>query len=1624
MQTPWFFRDVRYVSLEDRDKREQEERAKQSQALAEQTYKRDNGGLFSKAIRAASGFAEATGGLAKEAFVDRPLSDIKTVYGGAKTGLQSGFAVASGQTQAERVPIEGTNQFYRKPPSFSEAFSSWKQAVTDPVEAFSSGPQAFEERMRDPKTNPVSRGLLSAVTAPETYAVAGAGGALGQGIRSAGLGRAGKVAAGLVEPIGSSNIGARVAGEIALNTGGQAGTEFIAQKTNNPVAQLAGGLAGGMLAGASIGLARNLRNGKRLLSQIDAPKNSAIESGGIVRTPEMDRLQSTIDELRKNIDEPVRFSGTPRYPEDILPQIQEAKAALERLGGVDRGFPSAFELRQIQKDIIASLPENEPMPDFVQKQLEDINDRLDNYERLKFLHEGVTTEAPLLSDIEAGNTSLQEEYLNIRNQIEHLDRSLAAIPIEERAKRAAIREQLQPLEARLYDLQSELNKVGDISSSSIDELRSIDDLSEIPDERLIRIIDSKQKSMQEIYWSSMDPAPDADRMRVIGELANYEAEAQKRGLNVVEELDKFRSNPYADYESTASQAQWDNFKVAETQYYNRMSDEQLRNAVKDFSDTFANSQADKISREVYTKTYKERFGTDPFAPTPQPVTKVSGPPTGLEHLDDSTLRSQMDRIASSGLPESDQRILRREYEREIANRGISGGAAPQTLVTPRTPTPGLSRSEKFSNYVTTAKKWLTGNGIRNDEVATPIANEYARINRTLDNHAERIQRTAQVLEREFNKPSLLENTLERRPGNAQLIEQIGNTTVSPVTIQDIAQNYSYYKPMLNEYQRNLFDSLRRQTEAFDETLRSFGVEVPKVDIQDPEGFYLPRGETTLGVEDLPELRPQAMPKGGATQGFEKPRKFPTQARGIKAGFEYPTFSEAMKSYGRDVSTRASETWLADQIKNLPNVPKGRRGSTGQVQLYQTSGLKGVTLPSEVSDVINRELNRVKGINRSAADQLYTDINNTLRAIWASGDASRIGIQSLPYMADNPRRAGQSLAVAYRTLNDPSALGSFLESFDAARYGTETPTSTEWIRRGLAITGQSGTDTDIGGIAGKIERLPIVGQTLQKTSRLFSEGGNADRITMADMLYEQYSKGGDNLLNHIGVPFGAKRDQVLDSIVAAVNRSTGHAEKGVGGDLGQTLLFAPRFFQSQLETVIKAVADKGIEGSVARRQLLKTAILGTAITYAINEARDKETVWDPRSSNFIRIRDVGGVDISLFGPWDSLVRGIVQSVPHIDEDGDFTLGDPSYLLRTKLSPALSTAVALISGETFTGSKIGLNTPEELFRQLLVPFSFREAGREPLAGVVGGLVGIKSSPLTYNEQVENMLANAGIKKSDPEYLIKRRDWLAENADKLPTKYTEEGKRSQEITKDISERRALNEQATTDGAQTLTQFRENRSLLLREQRIRRDELLGDISTKPNTKQERWLNSYFDLFDQALDPITQDVNSAKFEPLLAQWLAKNGNEAQDFINRYLGSGLGSVESAYYNDLQTLQKAGYFDLPKYQGMRSGLTDEEIDSYAQQVTSERVANPSLQSESFTATARRVLQGLSYAEIQDVINSRKEAYENPEITKLRSKYGKELLWFNPRADWDSYTNYTPGVSKGSTSLGINFKIALR
>ena len=342
------------------------------------------------------------------------------------------------------------------------------------------------------------------------------------------------------------------------------------------------------------------------------------------------------------------------------------------------------------------------------------------------------------------------------------------------------------------------------------------------------------------------------------------------------------------------------------------------------------------------------------------------------------------------------------------------------------------------------------------------------------------------------------------------------------------------------------------------------------------------------------------------------------------------------------------------------------------------------------------------------------VNGTLRTMGATADMSALGIQGIaPIFNDALRRGldytrlvpggtvemtahrqGDAISVIRTSIeamanNGPEIMQEFWWRFDQSAFQHGGLTSRQWAQHGLAIA-QTGPDLYVS----RLGDMPF----MRKFNRAFTHYGNAMRAMKGNAELHTY------MLNK-----GLTLDEVLASgkvaeIAATMNIITGVGRRGFGGELGQYLFFAPRFMHARLKTVSEAArgmlpGDKTLMQQVAARYMSRYIGMAVFITIGINEAQGKETdlspiIRDPSTGtwranpNFMRIH-MGGLDVSLLGPYDTLLR--LLALPafvalNVKETGLSADTLIKAFRSTVSAPITASAFDLISGEDPIGRAI--------------------------------------------------------------------------------------------------------------------------------------------------------------------------------------------------------------------------------------------------------------------------------------------------------------------------------------------------
>ena len=601
-------------------------------------------------------------------------------------------------------------------------------------------------------------------------------------------------------------------------------------------------------------------------------------------------------------------------------------------------------------------------------------------------------------------------------------------------------------------------------------------------------------------------------------------------------------------------------------------------------------------------------------------------------------------------------------------------------------------------------------------------------------------------------------------------------------------------------------------------------------------------------------------------------------------------------------------------------------------------------------------------------------NAIMRGVWATGDGSWFGIQGLltiPRLlaTGNFKDVVDLMVIPQLTLvGNKKAFGEYLKR-TISTLPEGAPSLLEAQSSGLHLSFLQGNpDFDMR----ILERLT---RGIINPDMAFATAGDIGRISM---FYSEWAR--------FGKPTGVE----LTKLSRAINRATGIAEKPFGGYVGSFALFAPRFFQSQLEIIAKAFSSGDIENALARRQLMTLIGTGSMLTVAANYVRGYTDTdqFNPTSPNFMRVRNVAGQDISVFGPWDSLLKLMV----HLGQ------GDITYA-QTKASPIINVALNIIQGHTFLNEPFDIQHPANVAKSMLLPFAWQNIGRETPVGSALGFFGVKSSPQSASEIREANMRNLGMDPTDP---LQVREYLAEHPEHK-TLFTESQRAASEVQGDIKARNALNDIQTINNSQTLVTYRDNRTILQREQRNKLDVILKNSDFKADTQKRQWIDSYYKLFDQARDSITHDVLGPKLDQLQAQWVKDNGIEAYTYLQDYNLVGKTATDLAYLQDMQKLNALNYFNIPKYVSVvyKSGLTDDQIEQYRNKVSALRSTNPQLASVPFNVATMIVFKGeLSNAQIQALDMAGKDDYASPQVKAIKKQYPELFVWFNPNATWST------------------------
>ena len=750
---------------------------------------------------------------------------------------------------------------------------------------------------------------------------------------------------------------------------------------------------------------------------------------------------------------------------------------------------------------------------------------------------------------------------------------------------------------------------------------------------------------------------------------------------------------------------------------------------------------------------------------------------------------------------------------------------------------------------------------------------------------------------------------------------------------------------LNDTQRAVIDEVQRVNLDWNKTIEAHGGTVPKTE---NEGFW-PRKVIAREVDG------GQVPKNTSEGGYGKRvlgaagiRKR-TQASvevGREAGVVYDNPWTALEAGMRNKARIAQDSYLKSLIEPLA-VDNAKAGfgfapvqghpalTRSRVVGTSEGGAAIMTQqPMVFENSVAKDIRAIFEGNHAVNIPAVRAINGLLTPLRATLDMSASLQQGLAALQKNPLRTLRNQAsVVGSTLGKPEMYANAVARQEArgAQLLTESGQGTYrsaldyMIGHGLHWVSEGATEEQM--FTNAIERIPGVGKAAKFADQNFARKLNADRFALANDALERAIKTGKT---------GAELSSEMEGAIKSVNRMTGWTSSGPSS-IEAHALFAPRFFRSNIEQIASAFTKGGLEGRIAREHLARLTAIAVATTVVANQARGYNTDFNPTSPNFMRIRNVGGQDISPFGTFATLIRAAAQATGNpLTGEKPNPLDAAKYLGRSKASPLVGTMWSLFTGSNFNGEPFSLDTPADAAKAAVtvgkesLPFTAQGLIDTGIKGALPSAVGAQSSPLTPAEK-RNMERDAvaarlfnGQKYGDLQASDKatvNQDAKVAALDKAAQQNAltkdNEGAKTAKFNMEFRSKMEQNDKflaAGKDAAGKAFSGVDYRKAYQDAAKTLRDQIEGAGGGSGGDAE---VSGYFDLYDQA-DLGNGQTDFDKLDRLQAEYVA-----AHPKVLDKLAKTVGAKDSPTMQRLRAAmaQAKEYYAIPQYRGMTAEQSD-------------------------------------------------------------------------------------------------------
>lgn len=331
----------------------------------------------------------------------------------------------------------------------------------------------------------------------------------------------------------------------------------------------------------------------------------------------------------------------------------------------------------------------------------------------------------------------------------------------------------------------------------------------------------------------------------------------------------------------------------------------------------------------------------------------------------------------------------------------------------------------------------------------------------------------------------------------------------------------------------------------------------------------------------------------------------------------------------------------------------------------------------------------------SAKRAIFEVAGFSKSVLASIDNSFIGRQGIKTLyTGHPIIWGKTLVKSLEILRKSIGGKEMLKGVRAEIYGRKNSMNGTYDLMKLAVgQAEEAYPTSLP------EKIPFLRRLFKASQEAFTGSAYYMRAELADQLIEKRLAQGVDL-----------KDKVhAESLGNLINSMTGRGTAGLGklGKTTNTILFSPKFLQSNLDTLTAHVFDKNVtarDKKEAGLNLLKIIASVGGTLWVADKLNPGSVEWDPRSSDFGKIR-IGDTRFDITGGMGSIVTLASRiGVPFV-EDGMFAGGVKSSttgiiagqkdfngrsaldllgaFAENKLAPLAGTLVDLLKKEDFNG-----------------------------------------------------------------------------------------------------------------------------------------------------------------------------------------------------------------------------------------------------------------------------------------------------------------------------------------------------